>query len=93
MRRTEIPDALLKARRKDIDKIPDRVLKTLTRAGLVNRLLAAGEFRKRANVPHLDGDQLAYRLGQVHDVLTTDDPQRAATLVKAAGAGVKAVTA
>lgn len=85
MNRAEIPDALLKARRADIDKIPGRVLKTLTRAGLTGLLLASGEYRRRAGVPHLDGDLLGHRLGLAREVLETDDPKRAAELIKGAG--------
>lgn len=87
MRRAEIPDALLKARRADIDRIPAAVLAKLTRADLANRLLAAGEYRRRADVPHLDGDLFRLRIGQASEVLATSDPKRAAELVKGAGVG------
>jgi hypothetical protein len=85
VRRAEIPDGLLKARRADIDRIPGRVLAKMTRGDLSNRLVAAGEYRRRASVPHLDGDLLRYRLGLASEVLTTDDQNRAAELVKGAG--------
>lgn len=88
MRRAEIPDGLLKARRADIDRIPGRVLAKMTRGDLPDRLVAAGEYRRRASVPHLDGDLYRYRLGLATEVLTTDDSQRAAELVKGAGVGV-----
>jgi hypothetical protein len=88
VRRGEIPDALLKARKADIDRIPAAVLAKLTRADLANRLLAAGEYRRRASVPHLDGDLFRLRIGQASEVLTTSDPKRAGELVKGAGVGV-----
>ena len=88
MKHSEIPAGLAKARSADIARIPNRVLAKMTRADLANRLVAAGEFRRRASVPHLDGDLYRYRLGLASEVLTTDDPKRAAELVKAAGVGV-----
>lgn len=88
MNRAQIPDALLKSRGAEIRRIPDRVLAKLTRADLANRLLAAGEYRRRASVPHLDGDLYRHRLGLATEILTTDDPKRAAELVKGAGVGV-----
>lgn len=88
MNRAQIPGALLNARRADIDKIPAAVLKTLTRADLADRLLAAGVYRQRASVPHLDGDLFRARLGQASEVLATSSPQRAAELIKGAGVGV-----
>jgi hypothetical protein len=86
--RAQIPDALMKARRADIDRIPTPVLAKLTRADLVNRLLAAGEYRRRAAVPHLDSDLFWLRHGQASEVLTTSDLRRADELVKGAGVGV-----
>ncbi len=88
MRHAEIPAGLAKARAADIARIPTRVLAKMTRADLADRLVAAGEYRRRARVPHLDGDLFSYRLGLATEVLTTDDPKRAAELVKAAGVGV-----
>jgi hypothetical protein len=86
--RAEIPDALLKARRADIDRIPSTVLKTLTRVDLVNRLVAAGEFRRRAGQRNQPPDAARMYSDLVGEALTTTDPKRAESLAKAAGVGV-----
>jgi hypothetical protein len=41
-------------------------------------------------VPGLDADLFRYRIGLASEVLTTDDPKRAAELVKAGSSGGKA---
>jgi hypothetical protein len=85
VKREDIPVRLRLARAQDIARIPDAALKTMSPADVAPRLLAAGEYRRRASVPHLDGDLYRYRLGLASEVLTTADPKRAAELVKAAG--------
>ena len=85
MRRTDIPVRLRIARAADIAKIPDTALKAMAPADVAPRLLAADEYRRRAAVPHLDGDLYRHRLSLAREVLATADPKRAAELVKAAG--------
>jgi hypothetical protein len=51
VRHSEIPAGLAKARAADIARIPNRVLAKMTRAELANRLVAAGEFRRRPACP------------------------------------------
>ena len=83
-----LPFGFPEARRADLARVPDRVLAKMTRADLVNRLAAAGEYKRRAHDPRADADQFRYRLGLATEVLTTDDPKRADELVKGAGPGV-----
>jgi hypothetical protein len=85
MRRQDIPARLRIARAADVAKIPDVALKAMAPADVAPRLLAADEYRRRAAVPHLDGDLYRHRLGLAREVLETADPKRAAELVKAAG--------
>lgn len=85
MRREDIPARLRVARPDDCKRIPAAALKSMTPAGVVSRLAAASEFRRRARVPHLDGDLYRYRIGQAGEVLATTDLKRAAELIKAAG--------
>lgn len=85
MKRADIPIRLRIARAADVAKIPDAALKAMAPADVAPRLLAADEYRRRASVPHLDGDLYRYRLDLAREVLETTDPGRAAELVKAAG--------
>jgi hypothetical protein len=88
MRRTEIPDALLKARRADIDRIPSTALAKMTRVDLVNRLVAAGEYRRRAAQQHQAVDAARIYADLAGETLTATDPKRVESLVKSAGVGV-----
>ncbi len=83
-----LPFGFPEARRADLDRIPGRVLAKMTRADLVNRLAAAGEYKRRAHDPRADSDQFRYRISLASEVLSTDDPKRADELVKGAGVGV-----
>lgn len=85
MRRADIPVRLRTTRAADCAKIPDAALAKMTPADVETRLQAADEFRRRAAVPHLDGDLLRGRLALAREVLTTPDPKRATALAKAAG--------
>lgn len=85
MRREDIPARLRVARPADCRRIPLAALKSMQPADVAPRLSAADEFRRRARVPHLDGDLMSYRLGLASEVLATADPKRAAALIKAAG--------
>jgi hypothetical protein len=85
VRREDIPARLRVARASDCQRIPLAALKSMKPADVAPRLLAADEFRRRARVPHLDGDLMSYRLSQASEVLTTADPKRAAQLLAKAG--------
>lgn len=85
MLRSQIPARLRVSRAADCQRIPAAALAKMIPADVAPRLLAADEFRRRASVPHLDGDLVRYRTSLASEVLTTADPKRAAQLVAKAG--------
>ena len=85
MRREDIPAGLRIARAKDVARIPAAALAKMQPADVALRLLAADEYRRRAEVPHLDGDLFRARISQASTVLTTANPAEASALIKAAG--------
>jgi hypothetical protein len=85
--RSQIPDAMLAARRADIDRIPAPALAKMTRTDLAERLVAAGNFRSRARQRHQPAETARMYSGFASEVLATTDLKRAAALVKAAGVG------
>jgi hypothetical protein len=85
MDRSQIPPGLAKARSADIAKIPFHTMKAITPAELPLRLLAYDHFAARSRRPGLEAD-LAHGYRQLAtEVLTAEDPRRAAELFKTAG--------
>lgn len=86
MDRSQISPALMKARGRDIAKIPLAAMKTISSPGeLGMRLNAYDALVAKARRPHLEAGLLAGYHQLATEVLTTEDRARAVELMKTAG--------
>ena len=85
MLRSEIPAILAKARTADVARIPVTALAKMSPPDVAPRLQAADEMRRRARVRGAPADMARWYFDLAGEVLATDDPERAAEIIKAAG--------